>query len=741
MVCPTTRAARLPPSLLAAALLLLALPGCTVDAQEPGACPEGFTGAGCVLCQSHDACAARTGHPDAMCSSTLAFDGRTRTKFYNGTVAPASAFYELLDPASLVLQCSTALVAGQALPSRDDGIIGWQWRRRRRGLAQAEAASLAGPSCSLAFALASQPVRVECVAVGCTFITGQPSFTCATSFCSCPDDDACGGTPEVGALVSGMSGQFNLTCSEAGECHLRFGGLLDSFIDAALGARECLLPEDMMGSSSTACAEGWEGSQCAVCASDAACAARYGQDTRCSWSPVFEGTSFFKSYSCQLGGDTAAEQLLGLRSVLVQCSTGLVAAGVPAAAPGCALYFAGASAQVELFCAAVGCLFVAGESTLQCSTTLCMCPPGSSCDGDEVIADLVRRANGRPFSLDCSAAGSCSIVVEGLPGSTTEATCRASECVGPPPPPPPPSSPAPPWPPAPPYAPEPGLAPEVAPGQQPAPPGEPAPSSPPPSPAAEQPPSPPPKKTGIPCPTGWGGNQCAICQSDAACTGQEGGGTGDTGATCSASLTYAPASRLKSLSCDLAQGSPLADLVEPGTLLVQCRTGAPGGGAAAPAGAAAAAVGAPQAGPGQGGAAAALDYASADAATRRRRRHRRRLLLLEPAGGRMCDVSFFTSSPRVMVQCAATDCTMEAGSAAVTCAAVACTCPDTPGCSSFAIEGLIQPVAGPFELSCDEAGRCSMALGGLPEPQLDAVCSAGECLVEGETNLPQQAGY
>lgn len=227
-----------------------------------------------------------------------------------------------------------------------------------------------------------------------------------------------------------------------------------------------------------------------------------------------------------------------------------------------------------------------------------------------------------------------------------------------------------------------GLAPEVAPGQQPAPPGEPAPSSPPPSPAAEQPPSPPPKKTGIPCPTGWGGNQCAICQSDAACTGQEGGGTGDTGATCSASLTYAPASRLKSLSCDLAQGSPLADLVEPGTLLVQCRTGAPGGGAAAPAGAAAAAVGAPQAGPGQGGAAAALDYASADAATRRRRRHRRRLLLLEPAGGRMCDVSFFTSSPRVMVQCAATDCTMEAGSAAVTCAAVACTCPDTPGCSS-----------------------------------------------------------
>lgn len=36
MVCPTTRAARLPPSLLAAALLLLALPGCTVDAQEPG---------------------------------------------------------------------------------------------------------------------------------------------------------------------------------------------------------------------------------------------------------------------------------------------------------------------------------------------------------------------------------------------------------------------------------------------------------------------------------------------------------------------------------------------------------------------------------------------------------------------------------------------------------------------------------------------------------------------------------
>lgn len=278
----------MPPHASPSAQLMLPAPGFLLLPPSAGACPEGFTGAGCVLCQSHDACAARTGHPDAMCSSTLAFDGRTRTKFYNGTVAPASAFYELLDPASLVLQCSTALVAGQALPSRDDGIIGWQWRRRRRGLAQAEAASLAGPSCSLAFALASQPVRVECVAVGCTFITGQPSFTCATSFCSCPDDDACGGTrellpgracaacspaaallargsepqlrcrppdaeppplpaAEVGALVSGMSGQFNLTCSEAGECHLRFGGLLDSFIDAALGARECLLPEDMMG--------------------------------------------------------------------------------------------------------------------------------------------------------------------------------------------------------------------------------------------------------------------------------------------------------------------------------------------------------------------------------------------------------------------------------------------------------------------------------------------------------------
>ena len=145
-------------------------------------CPEGFSGAGCALCQTDAACAASTGDPAATCSSSLAFAPTSQLKSYSCSLPPDGLLGSLLEPGSLVVQCSTGLAPGQTLPSGG------------RRLAQA-----AGPSCSIGFVVASPRVEVKCAASSCTFAAGQSSLTCASTSCACAGDATCGANGEWGA--------------------------------------------------------------------------------------------------------------------------------------------------------------------------------------------------------------------------------------------------------------------------------------------------------------------------------------------------------------------------------------------------------------------------------------------------------------------------------------------------------------------------------------------------------------
>jgi hypothetical protein len=244
-------------------------------------------------------------------------------------------------------------------------------------------------------------------------------------------------------------------------------------------------------------------------------------------------------------------------------------------------------------------------------------------------------------------------------------------------------------------------------GPAPAAPANPSPS-PSPSPAvAPQPSSPAPAAPGGACPQGWGGNRCALCQDNYACVRAENGGLGSTSATCSADLAFAPNSVAKSYSCELRGSGLLNDLLQPGTLLVQCFTGLQpgqelnGGAAPAPAPApAAAAPAAPPPAPAAAAPAAAAPPAPALTAPAPAPEAisvpgaineiigsiggggARRRALLQAGGAQRCEIGFSITNPAVDVRCAATNCTMAAGARGVTCQKTACECPGRPDCGS-----------------------------------------------------------
>ena len=215
------------------------------------------------------------------------------------------------------------------------------------------------------------------------------------------------------------------------------------------------------------------------------------------------------------------------------------------------------------------------------------------------------------------------------------------------------------------------------------------------------------------CPEGFGGAQCAVCQTDAACAGA----TGNAAATCSNSVQYNANSTMKSYSCDPISPDIIKGLIQPNSLLIQCRTGLgaapaapfaapptpalePALGAAVPA---SAVTPGPAPVPAEGPAAdapfaalpgpaalppvlpPALAPAAADAAAAPAGRR----LLQAPApapeaSAGTCEISFLVADPAVKVLCQATGCAIPPPGVlpdpSVTCEATTCACPDDATC-------------------------------------------------------------
>lgn len=149
------------------------------------ACPGGRTGPDCALCSSDAGCAASGGGSATTCSTSLAFAPTSRLKSWSCALPANNPIAALLEPGSLLLQCSTGLDGTATLPTAEQAAAG--------------APAPAG-NCSISFrlAMASNKLQVACAASNCTLRAGQASLACSSTACGCASDPTCGGDGERG---------------------------------------------------------------------------------------------------------------------------------------------------------------------------------------------------------------------------------------------------------------------------------------------------------------------------------------------------------------------------------------------------------------------------------------------------------------------------------------------------------------------------------------------------------------
>lgn len=143
-------------------------------------CPVGRTGPGCALCTSDAGCTA-SGTTATTCSTSLAFAPTSQLKSWSCALPSDNAIAGLLEPGSLLLQCSTGVAGTGTLPTAEQAAAG--------------APAPAG-NCSISFRLASNKLEVKCAATNCTLRAGQASLACSATSCACASDATCGGDGE-----------------------------------------------------------------------------------------------------------------------------------------------------------------------------------------------------------------------------------------------------------------------------------------------------------------------------------------------------------------------------------------------------------------------------------------------------------------------------------------------------------------------------------------------------------------
>jgi ABC-type multidrug transport system ATPase subunit len=240
------------------------------------ACPEGFYGVNCALCQTDAGCAA-AGAPGATCSAVFSYSAASERKSYGCELEDDGFLSELVVPGSVAVSCATGAAGtapapagggggGAAAPAPAPGLAAapgpagapalaappppplsgfnaivdsLQQFVGRRLLADPAAPVAAGATCEYAFTVKDGGMRVACAATQCALPAGALGATCAATKCACPDSANCGGGL-VASLAGGVSGASSFTCSAAGACQLKMTGLPIQQLAMTCTAAECL---------------------------------------------------------------------------------------------------------------------------------------------------------------------------------------------------------------------------------------------------------------------------------------------------------------------------------------------------------------------------------------------------------------------------------------------------------------------------------------------------------------------
>ncbi|WIA44169.1 hypothetical protein OEZ86_010500 [Tetradesmus obliquus] len=175
------------------------------------------------------ACQAKLSKSNAICTTGLLWNERSREKSYACTLSdPGIA--RLIGPV-LPINCKTAAAAAAgAKPGSSSA------------MAVDDASLMASQSsCAIAMRLVGMPqgTFAECVATGCHFSAGRPSFVCDGVACSCPK----GCPASYLKTFTDVSGAVTLTCDATGQdCSIVLGSL-NMKIAASCEAAECIDPE------------------------------------------------------------------------------------------------------------------------------------------------------------------------------------------------------------------------------------------------------------------------------------------------------------------------------------------------------------------------------------------------------------------------------------------------------------------------------------------------------------------
>lgn len=189
------------------------------------------------------------------------------------------------------------------------------------------------------------------------------------------------------------------------------------------------------------CEDGWEGPDCAVCASDEACIAAGGDDGRqaCYASVLIPESAPSKTYACKLDKEKSAAvaPFLGSENIWGSCDV---------RGKTCTVNFAGDNATVpHVACKGANCTMDSSEggaptggatTDIRCSTTKCDHGEGQPYPSSmpSFITDVL-GSQSFAISIDCDAenktsGADCSVEISGLPLPINMA-CRFGDCIEP----------------------------------------------------------------------------------------------------------------------------------------------------------------------------------------------------------------------------------------------------------------------------------------------------------------------
>ena len=181
--------------------------------------------------------------------------------------------------------------------------------------------------------------------------------------------------------------------------------------------------ETLDDSGRCACNDGFAGSKCEACETDAACASLYGvgelqSPARCGSSVLYSSNTTYKSYTCELDG-TGLETTIVPGTFYVTCNT--TASGGDGAS--CTVNFVMQEyADNPISCKASMCSFMANSSQVDCRSTSCVCD--RDCPDLGGVFDSIEK---RPAIISCDEGNMCTFDIENFFVKLV-APCRTTEC-------------------------------------------------------------------------------------------------------------------------------------------------------------------------------------------------------------------------------------------------------------------------------------------------------------------------